>query len=53
MNIEQKAIQTYQKNLEFFKINYPKVHKKLELLETIIGLGQYEEKYSLEYKEES
>jgi hypothetical protein len=52
MSIEQKAIKTYQKNLEFFKINYPKVHKKLELLETVIGLGEYKEKYSLEYKEE-
>lgn len=51
-SIEEKALETYHHNLEYFKNNYKDLHKKLMLFETIISSAQYEEKYVLDYKEE-
>jgi hypothetical protein len=50
--IEQKALETYQKNLNYFEKNHPAVHKELMALELVIAEGLYTERYSLEYKDE-
>ncbi len=51
-NIEQKAIQTYQQNLEYFEKNHKTLFDKITLLSTLIEEGKYNEKYELEYKDE-
>lgn len=51
-SIEQEAVQTYQKNLSYFESYHPELHKKLLTLETAISNQVYQEKYTLEYKEE-
>lgn len=50
--VEQEAVQTYQKNLAYFETNHPELYKKLITLEVAISDGLYQEHYSLEYKEE-
>jgi len=52
-SIEQKAINTYQNNLNYFKNKYPNLYTKLITLETAISENLYEENYSLEYKDNS
>ena len=52
-SIEHQAFQTYTNNLLFFKQKHPKLFEKLNLLEVAIESGQYKEKYSLEYKDDS
>lgn len=49
--IEQQALQTYQKNLIYFEKNHPYLYKKLVALDTVIAEGLYQERYSLEYRE--
>ncbi len=49
IDIEQQAISTFQNNLNYFATHHPLLHKKLDVLETAIGSGQYRENYSLEY----
>jgi len=51
-NIEQKALQTYQDNLNYFENNHPDLYKKISTLESAITQGIYKECYALEYKEE-
>jgi hypothetical protein len=50
--IEQKALETYQKNLSYFEKNHPKVHKEIVALDLVLSEGLYQERYSLEYKDE-
>jgi hypothetical protein len=50
-SIEEKAIETYQKNLKFLEENNPQTWKKLQLLELAIYEGTYKENYVLDYKE--
>lgn len=52
-DVEQQAIQTYQKNIAYLKETNTETYKKLTLLEKAIELGQYQEKYSLEYTSEN
>ena len=52
-SIEHQAFQTYTNNLLFFKQKHPKLFEKLNILEIAIESGQYKEKYSLEYKDDS
>ena len=49
--IEQKALETYQKNLSYFEKNHPAVHKQIAALEFVLSEGLYTERYSLEYKD--
>lgn len=49
--VEQKALETYHKNLEYFKNNHSELFKKLSVLDMAITSGQYNENYALEYKE--
>ncbi len=51
-NVEVKAVQTYQKNLNYLEKNHQKLFERISLLNAMIESGKYEEKYSLEYKEE-
>lgn len=51
-SVEQLAIQTYQRNMEYFKDKHSDLHAKLIALDTAISEGLYTEKYSLEYKDE-
>jgi len=48
-SIEEKAIQTYQKNLNYFFQNHQNIYKKVNVLSLAIESGQYQERYSLEY----
>ncbi|BBG64834.1 hypothetical protein NNO_0132 [Hydrogenimonas sp.] len=51
-DIERKAIETFTKNMAYFSMEHPDLHKKIELLSLAIENGQYKEKYALEYKED-
>ncbi len=48
-NIEQKAMQTYEKNLEFFSKNHTDILKKIQSLNSAIENTHYIPKYDLEY----
>ncbi len=50
-SIEEKALSTYQSNLNYFAQKHPKIYKKINLLNMAIESGQYKEKYALEYKD--
>ncbi|PLY08695.1 MAG: hypothetical protein C0626_12665 [Arcobacter sp.] len=47
--VQQKALQTYNENLEFFKQNHPDIYKNLELYATAIDLGQVKPQFELQY----
>jgi len=47
--VEEKAIQTYTKNLEYLSSKHPNVAQKLALLDVLIESGEYTNKYDLEY----
>jgi len=49
-NIQEQAALTYQNNLSFFQENFPEVYTKIDLLSHAIATNQYNENYSLEYK---
>lgn len=51
-DIEQKAFETYNKNITFLKSIQPALADKIISLENAIENGFYTQKYSLEYKEE-
>ena len=51
-NIETKAFQTYQNNLYYFQNNHPEVFQKVSALESAINNGHYQQRYSLEYKDD-
>jgi len=50
--IQQQSIQTYIKNLKYFEKNHPKLFEKMSLFDIAINEGRYQEKYTLEYKED-
>lgn len=50
-DIQQQVIATYQKNLEYLQQHHCDLHNKLIALETALASEQYNERYSLEYKE--
>lgn len=50
--IEQQAVQTYQKNLQYLEENHKELYEKISLLNVAIEDGSYLEKYTLEYKDE-
>lgn len=55
MSIEQiqnEAINTYNKNLEFLEKNNKKLFDQVKLFEEALSLNQIKERYILEYKEE-
>ncbi|WP_419766197.1 MAG: 6-hydroxymethylpterin diphosphokinase MptE-like protein [Arcobacter sp.] len=47
--VQQKALQTYEKNLEYFKQNHPDIYKNLELYAAAIDLGQITPQFELQY----
>jgi len=49
--IEHKALQKYEHNLQYFQENHPDLHKKLSLLDKAITNGFYQENFVLEYKD--
>ena len=49
--IEQKAIETFSKNLAFLQEYDTKLYEKIDALTLAIDKGYYKEKYSLEYKD--
>lgn len=51
--IEDIAIQTYHNNIAYLEKNHPSLHQQLTTLDTAIAQGLYQERYSLEYKDES
>lgn len=51
-DIEQKALQTFTKNLKYFEEHHKAIFEKLTLLGQLIDSGTYTEHYALEYKEE-
>ena len=51
-SIEQKAIETFQINLNYLAEKQPQVYRKIQILNQAIEDGSYTEKYSLEYKDE-
>ncbi len=48
-DIEQQALQTYQKNLNYFQEYHPSLFKKISTFEAAINQSVYQEHYSLEY----
>ncbi len=51
-SVEQIAITTYQKNLEYFQNEQPRVYEKITAFENAVANGYYQEQYELEYKDE-
>lgn len=51
--LQQEVVNRYTQNIEFLEKYHPDVFKKIKLLEEAINTGQYQEKYALEYKDES
>lgn len=51
-DLEQQTLQTYQKNLDFFKVNIPLIFEKITIFSHALSQGIYIEKYALEYKDE-
>lgn len=47
--VQQKALQTYNENLEFFKQNYPDIYKNLELYAAAIDMGQVKPQFELQF----
>ncbi len=48
-NIEEKAIQTYQSNIEYLSIMHPTLHKDLINFDMAVEAGNYQQQYALEY----
>lgn len=51
-DIQVQAMENYKKNLQFFQSNNEALYAKINLLDTLIANGSYQDKYSLEYKDE-
>lgn len=49
VDIEEKAVQTYQNNIAFFKKNHKELSEKLDIFEAKIEAGIYKNQYDLEY----
>lgn len=52
-DINLKALQTFEKNLTFLQTNHKEVFNKVNLLNHLIDEGTYQEKYALEYRDNS
>lgn len=50
-SVEDLALQTYHKNIDYFSSQHPEVYKKLNILNLAIESGQYVERYALDYKD--
>lgn len=50
-SIQDKAITTYQNNMSYLEVHHPQLYAKIFTLQTAIELGQYTERFSLEYKD--
>jgi hypothetical protein len=50
--IEQQALQTYQENLLFFQETQPNLFRKINSFNQAVEKGYYQQRYSLEYKDE-
>ncbi len=48
-SIEDKALETYSKNIEYFSKNHKELMKLLTTLDIAINTGDYEPRYDLEY----
>ncbi len=51
-SIELEVINRYQNNLNYFQEKHPELFKKINLLNIAMSNGMYQEKYTLEYKDE-
>jgi len=51
-DIQVKAIESFETNIEFFRDTQPDLYQKIIDINLAIEKGYYEEKYSLEYKDE-
>ena len=49
IDIEQLAIETFQKNYKYFSDSHSLLYEKINILQTAIESGQYRENYALEY----
>ena len=49
-SVEEKAIDTYNKNMQYFKEKHEKLYNKLSALNIVLNDGSYPQKYELEYK---
>lgn len=49
--IQEQAIETFQKNLTFFKERHKHVYDKISILQEAIEKGSYRENYALEYRD--
>ncbi|WP_434637255.1 DUF115 domain-containing protein [Sulfurimonas sp. NW7] len=49
--IQNKAIQTYNDNMNYFQEKHENLYTKLKALETLLEDGRYPHKYDLEYKD--
>lgn len=49
--VEQKAIQTYENNMDYLKNEDQELFEKINLLNLAIETGQYQEKYILQYRD--
>ena len=49
IDIEQRAVATYQNNLVYFAAHHPALARKLQVLQQAIESGHYPEHYALEY----
>lgn len=52
-NIEQQALTTFQKNLNYLQTHHKPIYEKIALLNSLIEEGHCTEHYALEYKEEA
>lgn len=51
-SIEDKAINTYNDNMNYFKAKHEKLFNNLSALEVMLEDGSYPQKYDLEYKDD-
>ena len=49
--IQNKAIQTYNDNMNYFKEKHENIYTKMKALEILLDDGRYPHKYDLEYKD--
>ena len=51
--IQNKAMQTYNKNMDFLKVHSPTLYEKLKLFDLALNLGEIKSTMELEYKDNS
>lgn len=47
--VQNKAIHTYNQNIEYLRLNHPELHKNVELFNTAIDLQQIKTNFDLEF----